>query len=377
MALRKLAVAFLLGILVVFLPQCSRAQFIGYTSPQTVQVQVFNNISAPAVSAPLQNIGQSAHILYYRAANARVTDLFLQASYDGTNWFAISNIGSHPAEGVLFASGYYPLVRVNASEILWSGTGGTTLSVSAWYSGTSVTPGPEAGKFHATGENIVPAARGADATISPFWLGDVPVPFRSSEGTLFFIPQGMTGVTALTDARLEITITPNPAGGVGQQVFSFGPLIGGNTVQAFAVPAYGAANIEILYEFNPAAAPDGGTYSVLYAFGPTAKPTEIEHTFIPLSAVGVTETLYVEAQHPEKHTAELTVTGAPSTCTFQLEGSLGALTWFALSDAVDCTVAANRMFHVVNKPVNFVRGDLTALAGGAAPTVTLSYLGTR
>jgi hypothetical protein len=35
------------------------------------------------------------------------------------------------------------------------------------------------------------------------------------------------------------------------------------------------------------------------------------------------------------------------------------------------------MFHVVYKPIAWVRGDLTALSGGTNPTVTIKYEGVQ
>jgi hypothetical protein len=37
----------------------------------------------------------------------------------------------------------------------------------------------------------------------------------------------------------------------------------------------------------------------------------------------------------------------------------------------------NVMAHFADKPVLYIRGNLTALTGGAAPTVTLTYMGSK
>jgi hypothetical protein len=62
--------------------------------------------------------------------------------------------------------------------------------------------------------------------------------------------------------------------------------------------------------------------------------------------------------------------------TVDLEGSLDDTTWFQLArhafSAAEIT-AESAMFHVVDKPVRYVRANLIALTGGTAPTVTVLY----
>jgi hypothetical protein len=62
--------------------------------------------------------------------------------------------------------------------------------------------------------------------------------------------------------------------------------------------------------------------------------------------------------------------------TVDLEGSLDNTTWFQLAthpfSAGDIS-AEGAMFHVIDKPVKYVRANLTALSGGTDPTVTVKY----
>lgn len=92
----------------------------------------------------------------------------------------------------------------------------------------------------------------------------------------------------------------------------------------------------------------------------------------PLTGTGTTAALPLPYGFSQ-HTLQIIVTGGPSGCTVNLDGSLDGVNWFDLSGAQTCT--SNTMFHVVSKPVAYVRGDLTALTGGTAPTVTISYEG--
>ncbi len=91
------------------------------------------------------------------------------------------------------------------------------------------------------------------------------------------------------------------------------------------------------------------------------------------STTGVTETYDVTLESPDKHTLQFITTGTPASATLCLEGSIDGTNWFDLSGTQSC--AASGMFHVVNKPVLFVRVNLLTLVGGTAPTVTSTYLG--
>jgi len=81
---------------------------------------------------------------------------------------------------------------------------------------------------------------------------------------------------------------------------------------------------------------------------------------------------------PRNHTVQVEITGAPTSVTVDLEGSLTNGIFVSLASYVltagDLTAAA-AIFHVVDKPVRYIRLNLTNLTGGAAPTVTAWYEG--
>ena len=380
MAMKK--ATFLLAFLLLVLPGRAVAQFLGYTSPQTVgPIQVLNNVLVATASGPVQNLGQSFHFIYYSGTGTTAVEIRIEAAYAaGGPWFAISNTAIAEGAGSVFGTGYYPLVRVNLLTL----AGGPGATVSAWYSGTSTGVGPATGLFRGSGTESIYVVRTQDATAAGF-LGSAVPPYGDSGGMIMVVPTAnITGVGTNTGAVLYVQPSSRPGlcNISGQpEIARLGPLRGGLAIDTFNIPAYGAQRLCVSYAF--ANAPTGGTFDVVYVFGATNGPKEIRRNFIiPLIAPGVTAGLSVQPLEPAEHTAEITVTGGPATCTFQLEGSVNSTTgvdgtWFALSGAVDCTVAANRMFHVVNKPVPWVRGNLTALAGGAAPAVTLGYLGVR
>lgn len=89
-----------------------------------------------------------------------------------------------------------------------------------------------------------------------------------------------------------------------------------------------------------------------------------------LSATGTTAAFGVPASHI--HTVSAVVAGGPSGCTVNLDGMIDG-TWYDISGPQTCTSSV--MFHVFGKAVELVRGHVTALSGGTAPTVTITYLG--
>ena len=384
---RKLRVESLAAFLFVFLlasgaPQRAAAQFLGYTSPQTVgPTRVFNAVIAAGTSATVQNLGQSVHFLTYTLTGGTggPIQLFLEGSADGATYFRISNIAADPTSGIVFANGYWPLVRANLRIFA---PGGANPALTAYYTGTSVSPMPPAG------ENVASQSFTKDVILGPLnaiQTVRISSPVGHTGGILLASRTGVPGACAGV-GRLEIdpmVIGPDAAAPVQMSgnLFVGRINLGVITPQSFSIPPLPAQILYLHYIPTDLCAQN---LEIVYTFD--SQEVTRNHEFVLFdtrAAAGIfaydAAVAYwpVTATRPEKHTVQLTVTGGPANCSFQLEGSLDNLTWFALSGAVDCTVAANCMFHVVNKPVNFIRGNLTALAGGAAPTVTFEYLGAR
>lgn len=104
--------------------------------------------------------------------------------------------------------------------------------------------------------------------------------------------------------------------------------------------------------------------------------------FAVQDGTGTTDTINVckgkNQSCPPRHTVQVVTTGSPSGCEVALEGSLDGSNFFALSttddtSAGDCT--ASVMWHTTNRPVRWIRGNVTALSGGTTPTVRICYLG--
>jgi hypothetical protein len=266
--------------------------------------------------------------------------------------------------------------------------------VQGFYSGTSVAIPNPTGIFSrsATNANVLAIAANGTATVNLV----VNPPAGNSGGTVLFewtvLPGGGAGC--------EIEVSPTSVL-TAFDVISFRFPISLTTLdtQTFFVPNLGVDALRFVKSCatNPAANP--GRFNLFFLTGDTVAPQGRSLTFPAQTATGVTAGVAlpfgmhsfdgagaVEPYNttpttmPTIHTFQLNVTGAPTSCTYQVEGSLdsqGAATgtFFDATGPLNCTV--NTIVHISGRPLAMIRGNLTALAGGAAPTVTMRYLGTR
>lgn len=119
--------ALLLASGIWLLTSCAaRAQFLGYTSQQTV-VKTFNIpgdgiVKTPRTIIPVTNFGQAGHglqVLY--SLGVQVCTTRLEASLDNTNWFTLisaPNLNGNNPNHVGYGNGFYPFLRVivNAND---------------------------------------------------------------------------------------------------------------------------------------------------------------------------------------------------------------------------------------------------------------------
>ena len=250
---RKTIKAFLLLLACCFLHSTySFAQFLGFTSPQTVEQIVFNAVVAPQASAAglIPNLGQTVHYLVYTTAGT-ITKLSIQleGSVDGTNWIRISDTASDTLTGGVFANIYLPFIRANLTTL----TGGG--SVTASYTGTSVSAGAPAGVFATSGVNNKTLAVGAPANTTVTYTVDPPR--GNSSGVITFkysaaLAGGTLGVTGGPDtSHLAVLLSPIT-------------LANSNAVQIFTVGGSPANVLQVTYTAPGATAV---TYDAYYAFG--------------------------------------------------------------------------------------------------------------
>jgi hypothetical protein len=251
-------------------PRPARAQFIGFSSPQTVQQTL-----APALTActgvaqnfPVQNLGQTQHFASIVATNTNVSiALKIQGLDVNGNIFTISDVafgsGIAGANPTVTASGYFPVIRV---VVICSG-GTFTLS----YSGASSTPNVISGAY-LSAQVDKSIFSGLPANLS-FPSGLIVPPFGSTAGTLAF--QFTTAANA--GATLNVVCVGNGVNNTyWTEVFTIANTL---AMQSFSVGGQNCGLLQVTYTTGGGA----GTVALDYLFTPPGllNPTLASYTHI-------------------------------------------------------------------------------------------------
>lgn len=246
-------------IFVLALPALSRAQFIGYTTPQSVQQTLANGASCTgaAQSFVIMNLGQTVHQIYV-TPNAGVTSMI--AVLQGIDTIGqIANVSNWTLPAglsgaqLLTATGYYPVLQLNVT----CNTGGT---FKATYSGSSsYTPfGNGAELATAYSKNIASQASAGSSLIASFTS-----PNGNMGGFLAFQFIGGAGPASST---LTVSCTQT-AMNTASQVFNLATPV---TLQIFPVPNAPCPNITVQYTAGGASAV---TYQLSYLLADAGFPT--------------------------------------------------------------------------------------------------------
>ena len=249
-----------LGLLLFLGTPSASAQFLGYTSPQTTQETLFDDVAVTGPSANVRNLGQSVHYLTYLASGT-VTRLSIElqacsgpilttCAPAGAGWIRISETATNAAQGAVFASGYFPLIRANITTLDGGG------AVTAEYSGTSVATGPPVGIFNTSGINnkILANDLDADTTVS----FDVELPSGGTGGILYFT----FSAAGYAGATIEVSAGPDLAH--LSEALPSTSLASIDTTQAVRVTVNSANVSRVTYTTAGATAV---TYDLSYAFG--------------------------------------------------------------------------------------------------------------
>jgi hypothetical protein len=257
MALRACCALFFL-ISSLLLPISSFAQFLGYTSPQTVVAtlatatsctgtpQNFSTANAALNALGFRNIGQNQHtatlVMSGSTTNASIV---IQALDSAGNATVISPIGQ---AGSALGSGIYATVSgtgssVNVNIIVACASGGT---FSLTYSGTSSSPPVVSGTQFLTliDQQIFTGVNGASTENGTVF----PTPFGNSSGYLRFnyasSPVAGSTMTVLCLTTTSSTTTLNQ--------FAF-PIANATGIQLFKVPPATCPQVQVLYTSGGAA----------------------------------------------------------------------------------------------------------------------------
>ena len=256
--MRKILFAFVAFVAFVA-PRRSAAQFIGYVSPQTVQqtIATNTNCTGAAQTFPINNLGQVQHYLTLASiVNAQT----FQAEIDGIdvqgNVYTLSDTAEMPGlsitrQGVLYGSGYYPQLQARITCTP------NTATFSASYAGGWGTSAPTGGA----------SLRASIDTVNFFNISatvnqndsNVPTPFGSSAGTLYFQynTSTPTGTPTLSVACSTLGVTASTF------VTSFTPAAT-TALQVFQIPDQACPLISIQFTSTGT----GTTLTAEYVFAP-------------------------------------------------------------------------------------------------------------
>ena len=233
----------------------AHAQFLGYVSPQTVNQQVFTNTSCASgllVSSPLQNVGQSVHIVQSTLSftNGDVQPVVeILGSADGVNYKIISDYGMGGTSSILVGYGVFAYIQVAI-------TGGTTGCLATLsYQGTSVSPQNNVGQSDVTAYQKY-IFSGVSVGSNQNSAQNILPPYGSSGGVLVIngggFPSGST-----------ISVTANSANNATQTTIATFSIENTNAPQTFVVPSVPTAQVNVYYVSGGASA---NTFNATYIF---------------------------------------------------------------------------------------------------------------
>jgi len=288
----------------------ARAQFIGYTSPQTTQVTLANALPCTGAeqdfttgtTANFDNLGQNQHFVTATSPNTVTTFSMVIKGIDNQgNVVNISDFGT--INGSITAAGYFPRIRV-AVTCTPAVTGTFTLS----YSGTSSAQPVIAGSFLSS--QIDKLILNGAAASSNQTVGPLSTPFGTSAGRVIFqyVTSAVAGSTVAITCQGSTTIG-------GYSTFTF-PVANNTFVQSFTVPATQCPNYTAVYTSGGAA----GTALAEYVFDPPGMlpaATQSNGCQTQDSALGTTVAITVGANTTVRIIAPLT-TGKPAVCSLVL-----------------------------------------------------------
>lgn len=257
--LAKLTASAILLVSCLVHPASGSAQFIGYTSPQTVQQTLAPALTACTGAAQdfvTMNLGQTQHYASIApSSNTRMSVGIIGQDATGNN-FLISDViftgQASVATSSVTGSGYFPKVIVRVIC-----TGGTfTLT----YSGTSSTSNLNAGSFlTSTIDKLVFAGSPENANIN----GALAPPFGNTAGKVVF------QYAAAAIAGSSISFLCQSAGGGTSFSITFG-LVNTTNAQIFQVPSSPCTALTYSYTSGGAGA---GTFFLDYLFTQPGQPS--------------------------------------------------------------------------------------------------------
>jgi hypothetical protein len=253
----------------------SRAQFLGYTSPQTVQQTLATNTACTGTAQTFvfPNLGQTQHaiIMQVTVPPMVTSKVFIEGTTNGIAFTRISDELDNINLSTLTASGYYPSVRANV-------TCSTGASFSLFYSGTSVTPAGAAGDTLTTLTEKVLLNGQANSAGSNF-SSSVRTPYGNLIGTLLVLYTGAGPASSTISVGCTYA-----SGSTSPSLFTFNLATTSGAFQTFPLSPFACTNANISYTAGGASA---SSIALEYLFSPPGiAPTATPVVIASLSANG-------------------------------------------------------------------------------------------
>jgi hypothetical protein len=267
----------LLGGILLALPFPAWTQDIGVVGIRTAQQKIFSGQTTattspnsstfpctPSNGSPcgIPNQSQSVHQLLYMAPSCTGIDIRLEGSFDGVNFFAISQdatdnapnpIGGVTGSGGIIAIGYYPVVRANLLSVV-----GASCSVTAFYSG-SATSGPPSTQVNQQASLYRSPITINTVTSNAFTTIEIPTPFGNSLGSIWL----QCSAACAASGAVTVFAAPSDTTPIGS-VQIMGQAVGTvSTLQRFDVPAFSTNRVFV--SLTPTAA-SANTWTIFYNF---------------------------------------------------------------------------------------------------------------
>lgn len=310
----------------------AKAQFIGYTSPQTVQQTLATNLACTGSTQTfvVANLGQSQHFATI-VLGSGTTDLLAQiVGLDAaTNTYIISDTllgAGNGFRGVMYGSGYYPIININVTcnggsfTLQYSGTSGSSATVSGDY-------------LRAQQSKVVSNLGSAASSLTRTVL----TPYGDAAGIMTF---DFTGAAGPANSTLTINCT---VAGLNTNNQTYALVTTQAVQQMFRVPPAKCPTISVTYTSGGASA---ATIQWAYAFDSPGLSNGLSS---PYSHITVTTATTVKA-----------TSGVVSTLTIGTPAA-GTITLTDLPSA-SCT----------GTPATNIVGVFTELAGGTPTTHDLN-----
>jgi hypothetical protein len=334
--------------LVAALTSCAPAQFIGYSSPQTVQQTLATSLACTgsAQTFTVNNLGQTQH---YLSVGSILGATKFQAEIDGVDSagsvYRISDTLELAGilttrQGTIFGAGYFPKVQVSVT------CSPNTATFNASYSGASATQNQSSGSY-LTAQIDKINFFAAPANVNQ--QDNFQTPFGTSAGTIYF----QYNTTSVANGTL--TVFCNTAGVASATVAFTVTLPNSNSLQTYVIPDQPCPFAQVTY-----GSPGGGTtVTAEYVFSVPGKGATVGSSSVSNGQQTVNTAATALASSPLPHGVCLEALSTNSISIFV--GGSGSL---STSNGYELKPSAQLCLQVSNSNAIFV------VAASTGPVIT-------